>query len=146
MTTWLSPDQLRDWRSFITLAEMLEAGLARDLAPSGLSYPDYVVLVVLSEAPEHRLRMQDLGTALSWSKSRLSHQIRRMSGRGLARREECSGDARGVYAVLTPEGLAAIKAAAPAHVESVRRMVVDVLTPAELATLGTLARKLQSRM
>ncbi|GIG56342.1 MarR family transcriptional regulator [Longispora fulva] len=145
-TRWLTPEELRSWRSYTTLTELLEVELGRDLGPSGLSYPDYLVLVMLSEAERHRLRMQDLGAALSWSKSRLSHQLRRMEGRDLVTREDCPSDARGTYAVLAPAGLAAIRAAAPLHVASVRRLVVDVLTPDELASLGALSAKLLDRL
>lgn len=145
-TRWLTPEELAAWRSYTTLTELLEVELGRDLGPSGLSYPDYLVLVMLSEAEPHRLRMQELGAALSWSKSRLSHQLRRMEARGLVGREDCPSDARGTYATLTPAGLAAIRAAAPLHVASVRRLVVDVLTGEELATLGALSDKLRDRL
>lgn len=118
----------------------LQAQLDRDLARhSGLSDPDYSVLVHLSEAPDGRLRPYQLSDALQWEKSRLSHQLTRMSRRGLVVREECPTDARGAFVVLTPAGRRAIEAAAPAHVEDVRRYLIDVLEPDQLDALAAIA-------
>jgi len=82
----------------------------------------------LSEAPDHRLRMTDLADATSQSRSRLSHQITRMEKRGLVRRDDCEGDKRGTFAVLTKAGFGAIESVAPYHVENVRRHYIDRLT------------------
>ncbi|HEX3749329.1 MAG TPA: MarR family transcriptional regulator, partial [Streptosporangiaceae bacterium] len=116
-------------------SKLLFRQLDRDLQPFGLSGNDYEILVVLSEAPEHRLRMTDLADATAQSRSRLSHQITRMEAAGLVRRESCPGDKRGLFAVLTDTGLATIERVAPNHVESVRRHFIDRLTPEQLATL-----------
>ena len=78
------------------------------------------------------MRMTDLADATSQSRSRLSHQVSRMEKRGMVRREECEGDKRGTFAVLTSEGMAAIERTAPSHVENVRRHFVDRLTPQQL--------------
>ena len=73
--------------------------------------------------------MTELADATSQSRSRLSHQISRMEKRGLVRGDECEGDKRGTFAVLTEGGLEAIKRAAPDHVENVRRHFIDRLSP-----------------
>jgi DNA-binding MarR family transcriptional regulator len=132
---WLSEDEQRAWRAQVRLTVLLYRQLDRDLAPFGLSVSDYEILVELSEAPEHRLRMTDLADAITQSRSRLSHHITRMETRGLVRRDACEGDKRGTFAVLTPEGLAAIEQAAPAHVESVRRHYMDWLTPTQMSSI-----------
>jgi DNA-binding MarR family transcriptional regulator len=120
----------------------LNAYLAADLtADSGLSYADYVVLVMLTDQPDGRARANQIGEVLGWEQSRVSHHIARMADRGLVTRERCDADRRGAYVVLTDAGRAAIVAAAPGHVSAVRRSVVDVLTPAELETLGKAAAK-----
>lgn len=129
---WLSDDEQRAWRAQIRMFMMLNRQLERDLAPFGLAHSDYEILVVLSEAPERRLRMTELADATSQSRSRLSHQITRMESRGLVTRAASEGDKRGMFAVLTPEGLAAIERAAPSHVESVRRNFLDFLSPEQL--------------
>src|SRR5581483_9803618 len=79
-----------------------------------------------------RLRMTELADATSQSRSRLSHQISRMENRGLVRRDECEGDKRGTFAVLTADGMAAIERVAPDHVENVRRHFIDRLSPRQL--------------
>jgi DNA-binding MarR family transcriptional regulator len=132
---WLSENEQRTWRAQVRLTVLLYRQLDRDLAPFGLSVSDYESLVALSEAPEHRLRMTDLADEITQSRSRLSHQITRMESRGLVRRDACEGDKRGMFAVLTDDGLATIERVAPAHVESVRRHFMDWLTPAQMASI-----------
>jgi DNA-binding MarR family transcriptional regulator len=122
------------------MSEHLRAQIARDLlVDSGLSDADYMVLVHLSEADSGRVRMNDLAARLSWSKSRLSHQLARMQARGLVEREECPSDARGAYAALGGRGLAAIERAAPKHLASVRRHLIDVLDAEQLNQLWAIA-------
>ena len=129
---WLTDEEQQAWRATVQLSQLLLRQLDRDLNAHGLNSRDYEILVELSEAPEHRLRMTDLADATSQSRSRLSHQITRMERRGLVRRDDCEGDKRGTFAVLTSAGMAAIKRAAPSHVENVRRHFVDRLTPGQL--------------
>jgi len=129
---WLTDEEQQAWRATVQLSQLLLRQLDRDLNAHGLNSRDYEILVELSEAPEHRLRMTDLADATSQSRSRLSHQITRMEKRGLVRRDECEGDKRGTFAVLTSEGMAAIERTAPSHVENVRRHFVDRLTPHQL--------------
>ena len=137
---WLDEREQRAWRGLIRMQAQLGAHLRRSLVrDSGLSDADYDVLVHLSEAPEDRLRIFELVRALQWEKSRLSHQLRRMEQRGLLERSECPTDGRGAFVSLTPEGRAAIEAAAPRHVADVRRHFVDVLTPEQLDVLGDIA-------
>src|SRR6516162_941182 len=129
---WLTDEEQQAWRATVQLSQLLLRQLDRDLTAHGLSGHDYEILVELSEAPEHRMRMTDLADATSQSRSRLSHQISRMEKRGLVRRDDCEGDKRGTFAVLTSEGMAAIERTAPSHVENVRRHFVDRLTPRQL--------------
>jgi DNA-binding MarR family transcriptional regulator len=141
-TRWLSPQEERAWRAWLAMAERLRAQVGRDLqVDSGLSDADYMVLVHLSEADEHRVRMNDLSTRLNWSKSRLSHQLARMQVRGLVERAECPSDGRGAFAVLAPAGLAEIERAAPMHVASVRRHLIDVLDAEQLSQLAAIAER-----
>jgi DNA-binding MarR family transcriptional regulator len=124
------------------MVERLRGQVARDLfTDSRLSEPEYVVLVQLSEAEGRRVRMTDLAARLNWSKSRLSHQLARMQARGLVSREECPSDARGAFAVLGSCGLAELERAAPLHVESVRRHLIDVLEPVQLTQLADIAER-----
>jgi DNA-binding MarR family transcriptional regulator len=139
---WLDDDEQRAWRSYRRMKTLVDAATARDLmADSALSASDYDVLSTLTEAEGHRWRAGDLAARLLWSTSRLSHQVARMERRGLVAREESRHDRRAAVVALTPAGLETIEQAAPAHIASVRRHFVDVLTSAELATLAKLAAK-----
>jgi len=125
----------------------LSGRVARELQRgTGLSGADYEVLVNLSEAPERRLRAFQLGVATGWEKSRLSHHITRMEDRALVRRASCPTDSRGAYVVLTAEGRRAIEAAAPQHVEHVRRWFVDALTPDQLDALADISDAILARL
>ncbi|MFZ0191395.1 MAG: MarR family transcriptional regulator [Streptosporangiaceae bacterium] len=125
---WLTDEEQQAWRATVQLSTLLLRQLDRDLIAHGLNGRDYEILVDLSEAPDHRLRMTDLADATSQSRSRLSHQISRMEKRGLVRRDDCEGDKRGTFAVLTKAGFQAIERVAPYHVENVRRHFIDRLS------------------
>jgi DNA-binding MarR family transcriptional regulator len=129
---WLSDEEQQAWRATVHLSQLLLRQLDRELNVHGLSGHDYEILVELSESPDNRLRMTDLADATSQSRSRLSHQISRMEARGLVRRDECEGDKRGTFAVLTRDGMATIERVAPDHVDNVRRHFIDRLTPRQL--------------
>jgi DNA-binding MarR family transcriptional regulator len=133
---WLTTDEQNAWRAYILLAKLLMRQLDRDLHPFGLSMNDYEILVELSEAPGHRLRMTELADLTAQSRSRLSHQITRMEARELVRRNACDGDKRGTFAVITQRGMRTIERVAPYHVESVRRHFVDQLSPRQLGALN----------
>lgn len=137
---WLSADEQRSWRAFMRLHLKLSARLAADLqSHSGLSPADFEVLVALTDVSEGRVRFQDLAKEIDWEQSRLSHQIRRMTKRDLVAREECEEDGRGAYVAISAHGRAVIESAAPKHVATVRRLVLDGLTPEEFAELGRLS-------
>jgi len=144
---WLDEREERAWRALQFMTMRLDARLASELASvSDLSYPDYTVLVALTDRPDGRLRLFELAATLGWEKSRVSHQVARMVDRGLVAKEKCDDDRRGAFVVATDRGLAAIEAAAPHHVETVRRLFVDPLTPAELDALGRAAQKVLDAM
>jgi DNA-binding MarR family transcriptional regulator len=118
----------------------LEGALARQLAAdSGLSYPDYGVLVALTDQPDGRMRLFELGEVLGWEKSRLSHHVTRMAGRGLVAKEKCPTDRRGAFVAVTEQGRSELTAAAPGHVALVRRLFVEPLTNAQIDALGDAA-------
>lgn len=145
--TWLDDDQQRVWRQWLLLTTRLPAALNRQLqADSDLSLADFDVLVQLSETADGRVRARDLGAALGWEKSRLSHHLTRMAARGLVGRTDAVDDARGSVVVLTPAGRAAIEAAAPGHVDAVRALFFTDLTPEQLEALGTLTGTVLARL
>ncbi len=147
MSGWLTEDEQRAWRGLLQMTAQLNARMNRQLQNDfGLSLADYDVLVVLSEAPAGRRRVFELTDALAWEQSRVSHHLARMQRRGLIAREECAADARGAFVVLTETGRAAIERAAPAHVETVRELVFDGLSPDQLAALTAVTSGVLERL
>ena len=147
MTRWLSKEQQSHWRSWLTATTVLREQLSRELQEShGLTITDYEILVRLSESDTKSIRMSDLAKLTLLSRSRLSHQIDRMEAAGLVSREVSLDDRRGQLAVLTNTGMKALVAAAPDHVEGVRKHFVDVLTDAEYKALGNAAKKIADHL
>jgi DNA-binding MarR family transcriptional regulator len=146
-TNWLTDEQQRAWRGLVQMTAQLEARLNRELQDSfGLSLTDYHVLVALSEAPDTRLRSFEIAEILDWEQSRLSHHLSRMQRRGLLDREPCRTDGRGAFVVLTDAGRTAIEQAAPTHVNTVRRLVFDGLSPDHLAALTAITAQVLERL
>lgn len=143
---WLNDDEQALWRLILGGIRHLEKGMEDVLQnESGIGASEFSVLVVLSEAENRSLRLRDLCQQLEWDRSRASHQITRMEKRGLVVKEKCPDDARGVFVTLTDDGMARLEGAAPGHVESVRRMVFDQLTPEESEVLqGFFTKLIQS--
>ena len=147
MTRWLTEDEQRAWRGLLRMTSQLNARANRLLQEEyGISLADYEVLVVLSEAPEGRLRVFEVADALAWEQSRVSHQLARMQRRGLITREGCATDARGAFAVLTTVGRATIERAAPAHVEQVRQLVFDELSHEQVSALTEITTRVLDRL
>jgi DNA-binding MarR family transcriptional regulator len=149
-TRWLDTGEQQAWRAWMYSNLLLQGRLDRELTrETGISMTYYEILVQLSEAPGHRMRMSQLAEECLSSRSRLSHAVARLEERGWIRRQVCPEDGRGQLAVLTDEGFAALEAAAPVHVESVRRHLFDQLSPAQVAAMRdigeTLLRHLDDR-
>ena len=143
MTQWLTPDQQESWRAWIAATTLLDARLSRELTEQhGLTIADYEILVRLSETDERWMHMSELADNVLSSRSRLSHQVDRLEKAGILRRECCPHDRRGQHAVLTDHGWDVLVAAAPDHVDGVRRYVVDAMTPEEFAALGRACAKI----
>jgi DNA-binding MarR family transcriptional regulator len=133
---WLTAEQQQAWRTFLTACQTLFGAIdAQLLHDSQLPHGYYEILVRLSEAPGRALRMTQLAEAAASSKSRLSHAVARLEERGWVRRLDCATDRRGQIAQLTDEGFAALAAAAPGHVEQVRRSLIDLLSPEQVEQL-----------
>lgn len=142
-TPWLDEDEARLWRTWLRLNSELLSALGSELQRnSGLSDADYAILVPLSESEGGALRSGDLRERIYWDRSRLSHQIRRMEGRGLLTRRPCDQDRRSTIVELTPVGRAAIEHAAPGHVAAARTFVFDHLSEADIATLTVIFQRL----
>jgi DNA-binding MarR family transcriptional regulator len=130
------------WRAFHARRKRLDFAIERALHEvSGISEPDYEILITLFESPEKQLRSRELGTATGWEKSRLSHQLTRLERRGLVRRVDCDTDGRGTWIQLTPDGSRAILGAIREHADSIRRLFFDVITDEEKAVFKDVSER-----
>lgn len=140
---WLDDAEMVTWLRLIALAEVLPSRLdAQVRRDADLTHFEYQVLAMLSEAPEHTLRMSWLARRTNATLPRLSHVVKRLEDRGLVARSRSATDARATDAVLTDEGLGQIVAAAPGHVGFVRERILDQLTPEQVTQLGVIAEAL----
>ncbi|GLW95096.1 MarR family winged helix-turn-helix transcriptional regulator [Actinokineospora globicatena] len=142
MTPWLDAAQQRDWRALVEGAGLLLARVDKHLRDThGLTLAEYEILVHLSEG---HLHMSELATQVSHSRARVTQTVDRLVRAGLVSRAPCPQDRRGVHAALTDPGRARLEAAARDHVLEVRRLVVDVLAPDELAAVGSALAKVRA--
>jgi DNA-binding MarR family transcriptional regulator len=125
-------------RVILLLPRALDADLARE---ERMSLSEYTALRILSETPGHRMRMNELAVACDMSVSGMTRLVAKLESLGFLDRIPCESDARGFNAVLTPAGLARLRAAWPAHLASVRRHIFDHLGELDL---GKLARALEA--
>jgi DNA-binding MarR family transcriptional regulator len=140
---WLDDEQLAAWLRFSGVLIQLPAELDSEMQRlAGITNFEYGVMAGLSESPGRTMRMSVLAGYARGSLSRLSHLIKRLESRGWVRRELDPEDGRYTNAILTDAGYAKVVAIAPGHVEVVRRLVVDVLTPAQLRQLGDISARL----
>ncbi|MEV4138989.1 MarR family transcriptional regulator [Dactylosporangium sp. NPDC049742] len=138
---WLDRDEERMWLAFLRMRRTLDVAIDGQLAEAGLSAADYDVLAPLSESDGQVLRVRDLAAGIGWDRSRIAHHLRRMEQRGLVARSECRTDGRGTMVRLTEQGRAMITAAAPGHVATVRRVLLDQLDPDDLVRLTAIAER-----
>ncbi|MCG7581737.1 MarR family winged helix-turn-helix transcriptional regulator [Mycolicibacterium sp. OfavD-34-C] len=132
---WLTDEQQRVWRNYLAMSGALNTAMHRQLqSDCELSLADYDVLVALSERGP--MRINELGSLIGWEQSRLSHQLRRMRGRGLVDREGDDDDRRGATVAITEAGTGALHTAALGHVDLVRDVVFDGLSPTQLQAFG----------
>jgi DNA-binding MarR family transcriptional regulator len=136
-TRWLTDEEQRAWRHFLWASRLILEALDRQMQrDSGMPHTYYVILAMLSEAPDRTMTMGQLAEAVRSSPSRLSHAVSRLEEAGLVTRAKHAPDRRTTLAQLTDEGFEVLAAAAPGHVEAVRHYMFDRLTPEQLKVLS----------
>ena len=144
---WLDAEERAAWLRLIAVLGLLPPALDTQLIrDEGLTQFEYYCLAMLSEAPERTLRMTALAARTNATLPRLSRVISGLEQSGLVVREPCPEDRRATNAVLTPAGWDKIVQAAPGHVAAVRELVIDALTPTQLAQLARICERLLTRL
>jgi DNA-binding MarR family transcriptional regulator len=147
VTSWLDDDEMAAWLRLVAVVELLPGVLDSQLRrDSGLSHFEYYVMAMLSEAPDRTLRMSALAQRTNATLARLSHVVTRLGQRGLVERHPSPDDARATDARLTDAGWEVVAAAAPGHVRTVRKRVLDVLTPEQVGQLRDITGSMLTRL
>jgi DNA-binding MarR family transcriptional regulator len=133
---WLDDAEMAAWLAFLEVSHRLDRAIEQQLRrDAGLSHAQYEVLARLDVAGG-QLRMSQLADVIIVSRSGLTYQVTQLERAGLVRREKDADDERGVLAVLTSAGKAALYRAAPGHVRVVRHYLIDALTPAQRSAIA----------
>jgi DNA-binding MarR family transcriptional regulator len=150
-TTEIQPLTPRDprlapWRAFVTAQAQVSRRLDEDLRTEhGLSLQEYVALLILVEAPEHRLRMGRLAELLTLSKSGATRLIDRLVDDGLVARVTCSSDLRGAEAALTPSGVNRLRTAAPTHLRGIAEYFLSAIDADDIPVVERTMRAVGDR-
>jgi DNA-binding MarR family transcriptional regulator len=144
----LDDDRMGAWQAFLTAHAAVTDVLDRELEQGRqLPLTWYDVLIQLQERGG-RARMQELARSILFSKSGLTRLIDRMEKAGVVRREACSDDARGTYAVITAAGRRTLARARPVHHRGIEQHFARHLTDAEARAiksgLGKVTRALHA--
>lgn len=144
---WLTPGEMAAWLAFLEVSHRLDRVIEQQLRrDAGLSHAQYEILSRLEAAPGGQLRMSELAEVIIVSRSGLTYQVSQLEKAGLVRRGKATSDDRGVLAVLTPDGRAALLRAAPGHLRVVREYLIDALTPAQLTALTNALSAARARL
>lgn len=129
--------RIATWRDFLVVHAHLQRILDQELrAEHDVSLAEYDALLVLASAPDHRLRMHQLADRVLLSRSGVTRLIDRLVADGSVERENCSTDARGAEAVLTPAGLRRLRDASGTHLRGIAEHFLDLVSDEQLGSLG----------
>ena len=136
-TKWLTPQEMTAWRGFIAVSNDLWRIVDRDLAQHDLDSGDFQLLAMVSESPEQRIRLCDLADQLRLTRSGLTRRMDGVLKKKLVARVQSTEDGRVAYAQMTSKGMDVLKVVAPQHLETVRRIMFDHLSAAEVKAMAT---------
>jgi DNA-binding MarR family transcriptional regulator len=145
-TKWLTSQEMDAWRSYIGVSTDLMKAIEKDLARFGLDRGDYQLLAMLSESEEQRMRMCDLADSLRLTRSGLTRRMEGVLKKKLVTRVQSTQDGRVAFAQLTTKGFDLLKTAAPHHLESVRRLMIDLLSPSEIKAFASGFSKISANL
>ncbi|HXV97638.1 MAG TPA: MarR family transcriptional regulator [Anaerolineae bacterium] len=123
---------LSAWRAFITTHATLIDLINSELTEAGcIPLHWYDVLIELFEAPEQRLRLHELARKVVLSRSGLTRLVDRLESAGLLQRQPDASDRRGSFAVITEQGIAALRKAWPVYARGISRYFARNLSDEE---------------
>ena len=132
----LTTAELRAWTRFLDASRLIEDVLASHVSREhDMNHGEYEVLVRLDGA-KGRMRMAQLASQVIAAPSRLTYTVDRLEARGWVQRRSLASDGRVVVAELTPEGRAALGAAAVRHADLIRHHLLSHLDASETDALA----------
>ncbi|WP_442577118.1 MarR family winged helix-turn-helix transcriptional regulator [Microbacterium sp. F51-2R] len=135
------------WLALVWTSELLPAALDAQLqSDSDMTHFEFMVLSTLRQAEKGSLRVKDLASAVNSTMPRLSRVLGKLADRDLIERSTGASDGRVVDVRLTKEGRRELVRAVPAHIETVRRLVIDELTRDQLQALADALEPLVERL
>ena len=143
---WLNDAEMKAWRGFVTTSPDLMNAIERDLGAFGLDAGDYQLLAMLSEAPDHKLKMCDLADTLRLSRSGLTRRMDGVVKAKYVERIQDKDDRRVSFAHLTAKGYEFLKKVAPLHLKDVRSRMIDLLNESEIKAIGSAFAKINARL
>jgi DNA-binding MarR family transcriptional regulator len=144
---WLDDEELLAWLALVSVLFSLPGVLDAELrCDAGLTLYEYLVLASLSDGQDWTRRMSELAEVTSGSLPRLSQVVTKLEDRGWVRRRPDPTDGRATLAVLTKAGFKKLEESAPAHVDTVRRLVLDPLTHAQVRQLYDIHRRIKATL
>lgn len=136
VTERLSRQQLAAWRAFLKVHAIVVNQIDHDLAAAEqLPLSSYDVLIELYDAPERRLRMHELAERVVLSRSGLTRLVDRLEAEGFLKRDRSGTDRRGAYAVITEQGIAALRHTWPVYARCILHYFARWLTPEEVQVM-----------
>ena len=129
-------DRVAPWAALLRVHAAVLPKLEQALAAQQMPLAWYDVLLELNAAPDRRLRMSELGARVVLSRERVSRVVDELERAGLVRRERNPDDRRSLFAVLTPEGRARLRAAAPVYLEGIERHYTGHLADEEIRVIS----------
>ncbi len=130
---WLSDAEQRMWRAYLDSTRLLLRELeVQLLADGGITFADFEVLVLLSEAQHRRLRMGELTEAAVATRGGTARAVSRLARAGWLRRIGCQEDKRGWFAELTESGREKLESVSAGHADVLRRNLFDLLSPRDV--------------
>ncbi|MEV0433475.1 MarR family transcriptional regulator [Nocardia sp. NPDC050413] len=119
-------DPVDGWFRASALVATVDSGLGKWLTlHHGIGLTEYHALRQLAAAPDKEIRVSELAHRIGLNQSSVTRLLGRLEARGFTRRDLCSEDGRGVYAVITEEGEALVRDAREPFQLQLERLLDD---------------------
>ena len=143
----LDADEKRAWYAYMKVQLRLRYEMNRQLRDeSGLSLADYDVLVALTSADGETMTVSDIAIRIGAERSRVSHQVRRLTDESLLATSPNVDDRRITDVTLTPNGRELLLQVSPGHIDFVRAVFFEAMEPEQRAVVAEVFESVYERL